>query len=325
MRNIMQAVLTCSIATPGMMVQVENPIAYEPSRAVRILSIGHLHARYAALLLAPWQLSADYSFDCIPLVRTVADPRNALTMVLYGALAALIVRGSPPAARAVTAALGPTNTGRLSDRPRRDGQGSSSGVAPGHNATAAKALTPVKDVSSPADTNATSLSADSALSDHPGRTSGVDEHAVVVHRSTTESGAAPGKGNEAVAAARREAEKQALARWRLFVAGGLLVAPFVPASNVVLWVGTALGERLLYLPSMGFCLLAAQLSCSLLQGRCSKGPKLLVHDKAWHLNQNTQLCIRISENLYVVKHFVTISEINISSHLYGKSAKRSCH
>lgn len=260
--------------TTAITVQVENPIAYEPSRAVRILSIGHLHARYAALLLAPWQLSADYSFDCIPLVRSVADPRNTLTVVLYGTLAALVVRGLPPAARALTAALGPTSTGGLSDRPHRDGHGSNSGVAPRHSATSADASTPVKDVSSPAITSAISHTADSALSDHPGRTDELAECAVVAHRSTTGSEAAPAKGDEAVAAARREAEEDALARWRLFVAGGLLVAPFVPASNVVLWVGTALGERLLYLPSVGFCLLAAQLSCCLLQGGCSMGHHL---------------------------------------------------
>ncbi|GMH88991.1 hypothetical protein TL16_g11323 [Triparma laevis f. inornata] len=37
-------------------------------------------------------------------------------------------------------------------------------------------------------------------------------------------------------------------------AGALTVVPFLPASNVFFPVGTILGERLLYLPSMGFCL-----------------------------------------------------------------------
>jgi len=37
-------------------------------------------------------------------------------------------------------------------------------------------------------------------------------------------------------------------------AGALLVVPFIPASNLFFPVGTVLGERLLYMPSMGFCL-----------------------------------------------------------------------
>lgn len=38
---------------------------------------------------------------------------------------------------------------------------------------------------------------------------------------------------------------------------GLVVAPFFPAANVLFPVGTFIGERLLYAPSVGFCLLAA--------------------------------------------------------------------
>jgi hypothetical protein len=40
---------------------------------------------------------------------------------------------------------------------------------------------------------------------------------------------------------------------------GLVVAPFFPASNVLFYVGTFIGERLLYSPSIGFCLLVAEL------------------------------------------------------------------
>lgn len=40
-----------------------------------------------------------------------------------------------------------------------------------------------------------------------------------------------------------------LCRWRLAVTAGLLVGPFFPASNVLFYVGTFIGERLLYVPS----------------------------------------------------------------------------
>jgi hypothetical protein len=49
------------------------------------------------------------------------------------------------------------------------------------------------------------------------------------------------------------------ARWRLMVVVGLLIAPYFPASNVLFYVGTFIGERLLYFPSIGYCLLVADL------------------------------------------------------------------
>ena len=47
------------------------------------------------------------------------------------------------------------------------------------------------------------------------------------------------------------------ARLAAFYALGLGAFPFAPASNVFFYVGTFIGERLLYMPSVGFCLLLA--------------------------------------------------------------------
>ena len=45
-------------------------------------------------------------------------------------------------------------------------------------------------------------------------------------------------------------------RWRLAVAGlSLMIVPFLPASNIFFYVGFVIAERVLYVPSMGFCLL----------------------------------------------------------------------
>jgi tetratricopeptide (TPR) repeat protein len=60
-------------------------------------------------------------------------------------------------------------------------------------------------------------------------------------------------------------------------AGALLVVPFIPASNAFFPVGTVLGERLLYLPSVGFCLgvpvVAWDLATLYLRAGKSKGKK----------------------------------------------------
>ena len=36
----------------------------------------------------------------------------------------------------------------------------------------------------------------------------------------------------------------------------MLIVPFLPASNIFFYVGTVLAERLLYIPSMGYCIYA---------------------------------------------------------------------
>ena len=41
----------------------------------------------------------------------------------------------------------------------------------------------------------------------------------------------------------------------------LLLIPFAPAANVLFPVGTVLAERLLFIPSMGFCMFVADILC----------------------------------------------------------------
>jgi protein O-mannosyl-transferase len=134
--------------------RVENPIAFAPQQLTRALSMLYLHARYAWLLVFPHPLSADYSFNCLPLVESIQDPRNIFGFGLYSALiiSCLFV------AKNVLFASTPWNS-TLSRR----------------------------------------------------------------------------------------------------IAFGLLwmILPFLPTSNALVWVGTMLAERLLYLPSIGFCILVA--------------------------------------------------------------------
>jgi hypothetical protein len=55
-------------------------------------------------------------------------------------------------------------------------------------------------------------------------------------------------------------QRNAVLMWSLT----LVVVPLIPASNLFFPVGTILAERLLYVPSMGFCLFAGYLMAQLL-------------------------------------------------------------
>ena len=74
---------------------MENPIPFAPSALTRTLTTAYLHVRYALLLAAPAQLSADWSYACIPYVERLTDPRNAVSLALYALLAAAVVAARP--------------------------------------------------------------------------------------------------------------------------------------------------------------------------------------------------------------------------------------
>jgi len=47
---------------------------------------------------------------------------------------------------------------------------------------------------------------------------------------------------------------------------GFSLAPFLPASNLLFFVGTFIGERLLYMPSLGFSILLGEGLAQILVG-----------------------------------------------------------
>ncbi len=61
----------------------------------KLLSLAHLHGQYAALMVAPVQLCADWSYRCIEMVERLSDWRNMLGAVTYTWLAAMLLLGRP--------------------------------------------------------------------------------------------------------------------------------------------------------------------------------------------------------------------------------------
>ena len=63
--------------------QVENPVAFATGWT-KLLSLWHLHAQYAGLMVAPIHMCADWSYRCVPLVQHFSDPRNLGSLLTYG-------------------------------------------------------------------------------------------------------------------------------------------------------------------------------------------------------------------------------------------------
>jgi hypothetical protein len=71
--------------------RLENPIAFIEDSTSRWLSNAWLHCNYAWKMFAPVHLAADWSYNCIKLVDSVADPRNLFSLALYGSLAYAVI------------------------------------------------------------------------------------------------------------------------------------------------------------------------------------------------------------------------------------------
>lgn len=74
--------------------RLENPIAFSKNFTERWLSTLYLHSRYVLALFKPWPLSCDWSYNCIPLVSSILDPRNLLWITFYAAIISTIIVSS---------------------------------------------------------------------------------------------------------------------------------------------------------------------------------------------------------------------------------------
>ena len=61
----------------------------------KLLSLWHLHAQYAWLMVAPIHMCADWSYRCVPLVQHFSDPRNLQSLALYAWVLWALLEGRP--------------------------------------------------------------------------------------------------------------------------------------------------------------------------------------------------------------------------------------
>jgi hypothetical protein len=230
---------------PQVFRHVENPIAHSNNPTEQMLSLFYLHFRYFEVLFFPTVLSADWSFNCIPLLRNIDDPRNIQSFSAY--LVAVVVvlaalwRPLPHAIRQLFYSHSSL------DR-------SAAGVAHTEHHAAATGARLRFVVDSAAESSITSA-----------------HRRLVGGSSETLSGAAPlhafaaaAKSRESPSGAQCAHNNSSLCSpWHcqlcssglLLFALAFLIIPMIPASNIFFWVGTLLAERLMYFPSIGACLI----------------------------------------------------------------------
>lgn len=148
-------------------VESDNPASFSNSTQTKLFTYSYVNAYNVWLLLNPYPLCHDWSMGSIPLVETISDVRNLVTLSVIIAITILIIYGTVP------------------DKPL----------------------------------------------------SSLDEQTNVTLTATDDI----------------HSQTKTSVLFSLFMA----LLPFVPASNLLFPVGFVVAERILYLPSMGYCLLVA--------------------------------------------------------------------
>ena len=172
--------------------KAENPFAFLHGTEL-VLSLMYLHFRYMLALLFPVLLCAEYSFDCIPSVKSLYDGRFWQALGMYLLLMGLVLLGI----RTATEAPPP-----------------------------APSLLGIK------------------KEEVHGKKTGDNSHGRRARDSKIISSFSPPLSSQA----------EVLKHTALIHALVWMAVSFVPASGVFLRLGTLLAERLLYVPSCGFCL-----------------------------------------------------------------------
>lgn len=190
----------------------DNPAANTDVFPTRLLTFLYLPVVNFWLLLCPRVLSFDWSMDAIPLIESIWDLRNVVTLLFYASASSLgiylLKRVTSYDSFITDDYVLHLNGNMKSASHRKKGY----------------------------DDNCNKKGAHSNKHGHFSQVNPLNR----THLSSSE-------GSSTVI--RTQSDKVAL------VAVAIIIVTFIPASNMFFYVGFVIAERILYLPSIGFCLL----------------------------------------------------------------------
>jgi hypothetical protein len=263
----------------------DNPASDSPTVITRALTFLFLPAFNWWLLLCPSKLSFDWSMGSIPLVEGVSDVRNLATAAFYVGLmtAAWRVLLAVDAAnrRTSVAAAPPSPDYRRKSTPQRNPI-----TVNGNGYHEVQHINGTSSLSSSSVVNKTAAFINRS-NGCCGVNGGVSTE--IKHSLPTENGGShrtrslshsrlrdTAAANDDVVAGGESDDVMAHgASWSpsphvALVSLALLVVPFIPATNLFFYVGFVVAERVLYIPSLGLCLLVADGVCRLMSSSLSR-------------------------------------------------------
>lgn len=199
----------------------DNPASDSDSLLTRTLTYNFLPAFNVWLLLFPGRLSFDWSMSAIPLLESVNDVRNLATLLFYCCLGFVGVH-------VVKSLNVRACVPKVTSKPHANGNGVASHFSHIHSNRSQSSAHP----------HVNSLPSSPS---HRRTPNGITESVPELSPSSSSASSASSRSLNV-----------------LIMSLSMIVFPFIPASNLFFYVGFVIAERILYIPSMGFCLLVAQ-------------------------------------------------------------------
>ncbi|XP_041452725.1 protein O-mannosyl-transferase TMTC2-like [Lytechinus variegatus] len=273
---------------PPIFAPADNPASVSPSFLTRTLTFLYLPAYNAWMLMYPKSLSFDWSMESIPLIQTITDLRNLWSIELYVTLAMLgyLCFKELDNLHELTS----QSNGRLKHVPCKSDTGGSgsfkylehtslcNGFTQKSNGKETKSLRNGHTKKSP-------VPAKKENNNSYQRSNGCD---IIRKRHSRHCSCSPERCGRRFSRSSScsssgsvsYSDDDIVERTRLLnviiVATSFLIFPFLPATNAFCYVGFVIAERILYIPSIGFCLLLAEGASQIWQRFSGWGRKVLV-------------------------------------------------
>ncbi|RDD43777.1 Transmembrane and TPR repeat-containing protein 2 [Trichoplax sp. H2] len=204
----------------------DNPASHCDHLLTRILTFNYLPAFNVYLLLYPNHLNFDWSMNAIPLIQSIHDFRNFATLLFYTALALLLL--------IIMKLIHSKFLQQCLDAKSSDNFASSHLQCNGHSYESRKLKSNGKGIKQRSNHGNGQVNNMITTNDHH------ENHQLY--------------SNQSVASAGIDRSTDWIVDI-LIMALALLAIPFLPACNLFFYVGFVVAERVLYIPSLGFCLL----------------------------------------------------------------------
>lgn len=235
---------------PSAFASADNPTSRDPSLLTRFYTFTYLPVFNFFLLMYPFQLSFDWSMDSIPKITTIFDVRNLYSLVFYAVV-------SKVTWKALTYELIKQQEKKekyfkKNNKIKQKWNYNCKHYNRRQDCSERKSIIPHKENASFKRTMCPCNGCKHALTEeHTNMCRAVNNNNTMMHHSTCVCPITHGK-SKAQSTSKYVYQSPQVAML-LFTA--FMVLPFVPASNILFYVGFVVAERVLYIPSVGFCFL----------------------------------------------------------------------
>ncbi|XP_004929501.1 protein O-mannosyl-transferase TMTC2 [Bombyx mori] len=241
---------------PAPFAAADNPASRDPSLFTRVYTFAYLPIFNFFLLIFPYHLSFDWSMDAIPRIVTILDPRNIFTMAFYAVISKVTWRllvnefKKPPdnlvremkfykKQSCKTKHRWNYNNCKQYNRGQDCVERKSYHGPHKENVSSKKLLCPCTGCKH------------SLTDEHTSLCRASNNNNIMMHNSVCICPIPHSKTR--TQNLYRIVNRSPQVAFLMFVA--FMVLPFIPATNFLFYVGFVIAERVLYTPSVGFCLL----------------------------------------------------------------------